>query len=89
MKRRYIFFSASALLVLLVACDKMLDPEPHQNLSEEISPGSDQGVKKVLIGAYARFAGPRQIFLKETDPANEDIISQFQAGNQAGRHSPE
>lgn len=106
MKLRHIIFSAIVLLIFPVSCDKMLDLAPNQNVSRTISLGSDQGVRKVLIGAYARFAGPsiyggcilrnsellgagdecrwtgvftgpRQIFMKQIDPANEDITSQW------------
>jgi starch-binding outer membrane protein, SusD/RagB family len=43
---------------LLTGCDKYLDLEPSQNISENIALTSDENVKHVLIGAYSQFALP-------------------------------
>ena len=54
-------FSISAIVVLMLfftACDKLLDLEPYQSISEELSLESDANVKSVLKGAYAQFDDP-------------------------------
>jgi hypothetical protein len=51
-------FSISIIVVLMLfftACDKLLDLEPYQSISEEVSLESDANVKSVLKGAYAQF----------------------------------
>jgi len=54
-------FSVSIIIVLTLfftACDKLLDLEPYQNISEELSLESDANVKSVLLGAYSQFDDP-------------------------------
>jgi hypothetical protein len=48
--------SAVALVGLSTGCDKYLDLEPSQNISENIALTSDKNVKSVLLGAYSQFA---------------------------------
>lgn len=48
--------SAVALVGLSTGCDKYLDLEPSQNISENIALTSDKNVKSVLLGAYSEFA---------------------------------
>jgi starch-binding outer membrane protein, SusD/RagB family len=43
---------------IFTGCDKYLDLEPSQNISENIALTSDENVKHVLIGAYSQFALP-------------------------------
>ena len=50
--------SIVALLFIFTGCDKYLDLEPSQNISEKIALTSDENVKNVLIGAYSEFAYP-------------------------------
>lgn len=50
--------SIVALFGLLTRCDKYLDLEPSQNISENIALTSDENVKHVLTGAYSQFALP-------------------------------
>ena len=50
--------SIVALLGLFTGCDKYLDLEPSQNISENIALTSDENVKVVLQGAYSQFALP-------------------------------
>ncbi len=57
--RKYIFLTAlSVPLLLITACDKLLDLNPSQNISENIALNSDENVKSVLIGAYSLFDDP-------------------------------
>ncbi|MCX6259828.1 MAG: RagB/SusD family nutrient uptake outer membrane protein [Bacteroidia bacterium] len=102
-------FSISIIVVLMLfftACDKLLDLQPYQSISEELSLESDANVKSVLKGAYAQFndesiylgcilrnaellgaadeclwtgtySGPRQIFNKQMNSANEDVSGQW------------
>lgn len=102
-------FSISIIVVLMLfftSCDKLLDLEPFQNISEEVSLESDANVQSVLRGAYAQFddesiylgcilrnaellgaaneclwtgtySGPRQIFNKQMNSANEDARAQW------------
>lgn len=51
MKHNILWLSA-ALLLTLTACDKQLDLEPAQNISEGLALSSDANVKSVLLGAY-------------------------------------
>ena len=54
-------FSISTIVVLMLfftACDKLLELEPYQSISEELSLESDANVKSVLKGAYAQFDDP-------------------------------
>jgi len=56
MKNQYIkFLSMFLLLAGLTACDKYLDLEPAQSISENIALDSDRNVKNVLRGAYNVF----------------------------------
>ena len=50
--------SMGALLGIFTGCDKYLDLEPSQSISENIALTSDENVKNVLIGAYSEFALP-------------------------------
>jgi tetratricopeptide (TPR) repeat protein len=50
--------SIVALLGLFTGCDKYLDLEPSQSVSENIALTSDENVKVVLQGAYSQFALP-------------------------------
>ncbi len=47
---QYLLFAS--LLLLASACDKKLDIEPQQSISEGIALNSDANVKLVLLGAY-------------------------------------
>lgn len=49
-KITYLLFSG--LTLLAVACDKKLDIEPQQSISENIALNTDANVKLVLLGAY-------------------------------------
>jgi tetratricopeptide (TPR) repeat protein len=55
MKRISSIISIIALALFTTACDKLLDLEPYQSISEDISLESDVNVKKVLSGAYTQF----------------------------------
>ncbi len=106
MKRIYLFFITGALMLFSAACDKLLDLQPYQSISEEVSLESDANVKSVLKGAYAQFddesiylgcilrnaellgaanecmwtgtySGPRQIYNKQMNSANEDATAQW------------
>jgi len=50
--------SIIALLGIFTGCDKYLDLEPSQNISENIALTSDKNVKSVLLGAYSLFDNP-------------------------------
>ena len=56
MNRKISIISIVALLVIFSGCDKYLDLEPSQSISENIALTSDENVKNVLIGAYSQFA---------------------------------
>jgi hypothetical protein len=45
-------------LVIFTGCDKYLNLEPSQNISEKIALTTDENVKSVLLGAYSEFAYP-------------------------------
>lgn len=47
--------AAAALMIVSSGCDKLLDLQPYQSISEDISLDSDINVKKVLNGAYTQF----------------------------------
>jgi starch-binding outer membrane protein, SusD/RagB family len=47
-----------ALCGIFAGCQKYLDLEPSQNISDKIALTSDDNVKHVLIGAYSEFAYP-------------------------------
>jgi starch-binding outer membrane protein, SusD/RagB family len=58
MKKLYSIISVFALLVFITGCDKLLDLEPAQSISENVALDSDENVKNVLLGAYALFDEP-------------------------------
>jgi len=58
MKRIISILTIVASVLFSTACDKLLDLEPYQNISEELSLESDANVKSVLKGAYAQFDDP-------------------------------
>lgn len=58
MKKIYSIISVFALLLFFTGCDKLLDLEPSQTLSENVALDSDENIKNVLIGAYALFDEP-------------------------------
>jgi hypothetical protein len=55
MKKIFSISIIFSLMLFFTACDKLLDLEPYQNISEELSLESDANVKSVLKGAYAQF----------------------------------
>ncbi len=58
MNRKISIISIVALLGILAGCDKYLDLEPSQSISENIALTSDENVKSVLLGAYSQFDDP-------------------------------
>ena len=58
MKRINIFLIIAAMLFTTMACDKYLDLEPSQSISEDMALDTDKNVKNVLIGAYSIFDNP-------------------------------
>src|SRR5512135_2871772 len=58
MNRNITILTIGAILVLFTFCDKYLDLEPSQSISENIAMSSDENVKNVLVGAYSDFALP-------------------------------
>lgn len=48
--------SVVALLFIFTGCDKYLNLEPSQSISESVALNSDENVKSVLQGAYSLFA---------------------------------
>jgi starch-binding outer membrane protein, SusD/RagB family len=50
--------SIVALLTIMSGCNKYLDLEPSQSISENKALTTDENVKSVLIGAYSQFAYP-------------------------------
>ncbi|MHC1704056.1 MAG: RagB/SusD family nutrient uptake outer membrane protein [Tenuifilaceae bacterium] len=58
MKRIHLKITILVLLVVSFACDKYLDLEPYQSISEEQSLETDANVKNALIGAYTQFDDP-------------------------------
>lgn len=55
MKRINIILTVAVLLLTTMACDKYLDLEPSQSISEDFALDTDKNVKNVLIGAYSIF----------------------------------
>jgi hypothetical protein len=55
MKRIKILISVAAILLFFTGCDKLLNLEPYQSISENIALDSDVNVKSVLQGAYSQF----------------------------------
>jgi len=58
MKKTFSIISLFAFLILITGCEKLLDLEPSQSVSENIALDSDENIKNVLIGAYALFDEP-------------------------------
>jgi len=58
MKQINILLIFVAFLFATVACDKYLDLQPSQNISEDMALDTDQNVKNVLKGAYSIFDNP-------------------------------
>lgn len=58
MKRIFSILTIVVSMLFFTACDKLLDLEPYQSISEELSLESDANVKSVLKGAYAQFDDP-------------------------------
>ena len=48
----YSFLAVAAALLTFSACDKKLDLEPAQSISENLALSTDANVKSVLLGAY-------------------------------------
>ncbi len=62
MNRIISILSIVTLLLIFTGCDKYLDLEPSQSISENIALTSDENVKNVLIGAYSQFDNPGNIW---------------------------
>lgn len=58
MKRKYITVIFAAMLTTFMACDKYLDLQPSQSISEDVVLDTDKNVKNVLLGAYSIFKSP-------------------------------
>jgi hypothetical protein len=58
MNRLISIISTIVLCGIFTGCDKYLDLEPSQSISENIALTSDENVKHVLTGAYSEFALP-------------------------------
>jgi tetratricopeptide (TPR) repeat protein len=58
MNRKISILTIVALLGIFTGCDKYLDLEPSQSISENIALTSDENVKSVLTGAYSQFDDP-------------------------------
>ena len=58
MNRKISIITIVALLGILTGCDKYLDLEPSQSISENLALTSDANVKSVLLGAYSAFDDP-------------------------------
>lgn len=58
MNKLFSIISLLAVLLVFTGCDKYLDLEPSQSVSENIALNSDENVKNVLVGAYSEFASP-------------------------------
>lgn len=56
MKKTFQYILFSGLVLFSAACDKKLDIEPEQNVSETIALETDANVKLVLLGAYDNFS---------------------------------
>lgn len=57
--KKYITATALiAFLFIITGCDKLLDLEPSQSISEDVALTSDANVKSVLTGAYSQFDDP-------------------------------
>lgn len=58
MNRKFSIITIVALLGIFTGCDKYLDLEPSQSISENLALTSDANVKSVLLGAYSQFDDP-------------------------------
>ena len=60
MKRSIILTTAflPVMMMLMTACDWLLEPEPSQSVSQEVALTTDANVKSVLNGAYSLFNEP-------------------------------
>jgi hypothetical protein len=58
MNRLISIISIVVLLGVFTGCDKYLELEPSQSISENLALSSDANVKNVLIGAYSQFDDP-------------------------------
>lgn len=58
MKRKYILPVLAAMLIFTASCEKYLELEPSQEISEDVVLQTDQNVKNVLLGAYSIFDNP-------------------------------
>lgn len=58
MKKVISVIFATLLMLSLVQCDKYLDLDPSQDISENIALSTDENVRHVLTGAYSEFALP-------------------------------
>jgi len=58
MNRKISIIAIVALLGIFTGCDKYLDLEPSQSISENLALTSDANVKSVLLGAYSQFDDP-------------------------------
>ncbi len=58
MNRLISIISIVVLLGVFTGCDKYLELEPSQSISENLALSSDANIKNVLIGAYAQFDDP-------------------------------
>jgi len=58
MNRKISILTIAALLGIFSGCQKYLDLEPSQSISENLALTSDANVKSVLTGAYSQFDDP-------------------------------
>lgn len=54
--KSYKLWSLVLAVTFLAACDKKLDLEPAQSISESLALENDENVKSVLLGAYDALA---------------------------------
>jgi tetratricopeptide (TPR) repeat protein len=58
MNRKFSILTIAALLGIFSGCQKYLELEPSQSISENIALTTDANVKSVLTGAYSQFDDP-------------------------------
>lgn len=58
MNRKFSILTIAALLGIFSGCQKYLELEPSQSVSENLALTSDANVKSVLTGAYSQFDNP-------------------------------
>jgi tetratricopeptide (TPR) repeat protein len=58
MNRKISILTITALLGIFSGCQKYLELEPSQSISENLALTSDENVKSVLTGAYSQFDDP-------------------------------